>query len=371
MEISKKDARQILEHESTSHAPTSPIWATYINALSEACHKESKTFIAALGTALLAKSVDPQVDPFSLKASTGPQGYSARGLCKDVLAAEAPRIGIDLGVRGREPLNNQPFFAEEKISLNLPVKASGREPLRLLVDALTALHAVTTTKEARTALRTFLALRRTKKHKHSIGAEAGDGLTESALLRNICTFVSADSESGRRAQAVAAGLFDIIFGRERVDTGRIFDPSRRFPGDIVVKLGSHLETTNAPQPEIEAEPHYSPASLACEVRDKPISSNDLYHFVQRVIDHNGTRAVVIAVAPQSPLGREATAAFEWAAERGVRLQLYLGWEKIVRDAMFLAMEGETPGTAYRAIYRRLPEVEVSPAGTIHWESLDK
>lgn len=42
----------------------------------------SKTFIAMLGTALLAKATDSRVDPFALKTRKHRSAYSARSLCK-------------------------------------------------------------------------------------------------------------------------------------------------------------------------------------------------------------------------------------------------------------------------------------------------
>src|SRR5262245_27759407 len=70
----------------------------------------SRTFIAKLGTALLAKATEPRVDPFALKVRDLPTAYSARSLCKDVLVPCAVDAGIHIGTTGREPLNNQPFF---------------------------------------------------------------------------------------------------------------------------------------------------------------------------------------------------------------------------------------------------------------------
>lgn len=373
MRINKEKALRILEEEAGSTAPVPKKWSDRIEALS-AVAEGNKTFIAALGTALLAKSVEPHVDPFSLKDSTGPRGYSARSLCKDVLAANAPRLHIDLGVRGREPLNNQPFFAKNRISENLPVKESGREPLRLLLDALDALDSIKDPEEARAALRAFLVSRRVEAELDEIGTEAGDDLTEYKLLHAIQTFVSEDSESGKRAQAVVAGLLDVEFGSPRVEVGKVFDPSRHFAGDVVVKNKSQTVTPGLLLGvQDAASENYSTSTVAIsyEVRDKPVTANDLYHFAQRVIDHNGKRAVMVAVAPQPPLvAKETNAAIEWAAKRGVRLYVYLGWEQFLRDSLFRAQDGATAGSAYRAIFQRLVQVEVSPEGIKRWELLD-
>jgi hypothetical protein len=217
-----------------------------------------------------------------------------------------------------------------------------------------------------------LVSRRIEAGAYEIGKEAGDNLTESTLLRAIKTFVSENSESGKRAQAVAAGLLDVEFGSHRVEVGKVFDPSRQFPGDVVVR---NKPQAIAPGLLLEAQDsaadNYgtSTVALAYEVRDKPVTANDLYHFVQRVLDHEVKRAVMIAVASQPPLGTEANDAIEWAAKRGVRLYVYLGWEQFLRDSMFRAQDGATPGSTYRAIFQRLAQVEVSSEGVERWELL--
>src|SRR5690348_3791193 len=57
----------------------------------------NKTFVAMLGTALLAKATDERIDALALKARSGPTGYSARTLCTDVLVPSAVRAGVHLG----------------------------------------------------------------------------------------------------------------------------------------------------------------------------------------------------------------------------------------------------------------------------------
>ena len=96
----------------------------------------SKTFIAMLGTALLAKATDDRVDPFALKTRAFPTAYSARSLCKDVLVPCAVEAGIHLGTTGREPLNNQPFFRHERVGPDMAVRPSARPHLLYLCEAL-------------------------------------------------------------------------------------------------------------------------------------------------------------------------------------------------------------------------------------------
>ena len=51
-------------------------------------------------------------------------------------------------------------------------------------------------------------------------------ITAEGLVRAIVALVQTESESGRRAQAVVAGLMDVFAGPERVESGPVKDPSR-------------------------------------------------------------------------------------------------------------------------------------------------
>lgn len=73
----------------------------------------TKTWVVALGTVLLAKSVDSTVDVGSIKSLNTPDGqntFSLRTLGHGVLVPEAVRLGFSIRATCREPLNNQPFF---------------------------------------------------------------------------------------------------------------------------------------------------------------------------------------------------------------------------------------------------------------------
>ena len=70
MKISKEKAKKILFEEAdlAKKGKIDPVWKKQIQKFSEVCETTSKTHIAFLGTALLAKSVDIKVDVFSVKA---------------------------------------------------------------------------------------------------------------------------------------------------------------------------------------------------------------------------------------------------------------------------------------------------------------
>ena len=53
---------------------------------------------------------------------------SADSGCHSVLVPAAAELGISLGVTGREPLNNQPYFRMTRLGDNQPVHAGGPLP---------------------------------------------------------------------------------------------------------------------------------------------------------------------------------------------------------------------------------------------------
>jgi len=321
--IDKVRALAILEEESASAASgdVSDDWIERIRDLERACAGSNLTFFAALGTAMVAKVVDLEVDVFSLKAGASERGYSARSLCKDVVAAHAPRLGIDLGVTGREPLNNQPFYAEERISADLPVRKGAREALTLLLQTITALESIRSEPEARLALRSFLQVRR-RDDSRWLPAERGDTvLTLEALSTLVMEFVGLESEFGKRAQAVVAGVLDVAFGEDRVVTSRIHDPDRHFPGDVGV----------------------------------------------RVLEHELPHAGIVAVAGGQAV-EELEPGVAWAAERGLLIATYTSWRQFVRDVLFWSPHHlrDAVRIAHRTIFTRARELEVSEQGLEWW-----
>ena len=147
MKIDKERAREILHADVAASQDefVSLHWASLVKNVVDACEGGSRTHIAALGTALLAKATNLHVDVFALKVKGGGKGaYSARSLAKEVLAADAPMLGLDLGVTGREPLNNQPYFRYDRIFPGMDVKATGKRGLVALCAVLEELGRVST-----------------------------------------------------------------------------------------------------------------------------------------------------------------------------------------------------------------------------------
>jgi len=163
VKIDSKTAKTILleEAEQEAQGNIDPTWQERIESFSQICEGTSKTHIAFLGTALLAKSVNIKCDALSVKAGDdSPGACSARGLAHGVLVPLAPKLDINLGVTGREPLNNQPYFRIMRVSRNIPVRGNAQIAIDALIDLLDIINGLKSSNEARTALRAFIHVRR-------------------------------------------------------------------------------------------------------------------------------------------------------------------------------------------------------------------
>ncbi len=83
-----------------------PEWLVRVERIEQA---PSKTYVAALGAALLAKATDDRVDSLSRTKDASERGYSIRGV-GEFMATKATSMGFDLGAPGKWPLNNSPFY---------------------------------------------------------------------------------------------------------------------------------------------------------------------------------------------------------------------------------------------------------------------
>jgi hypothetical protein len=359
IKLDYKVARQVLLQAAAlaDQGRASPRWKEYVRRLSDACMSAPKTHIAFIGTALLARSTDQRIDVHSLHARAKfPGAYSARSLAKDVLVPLSRELRVHLGVTGREPLNNQPYFHNDVVNRQMNVKGNARIALNLVCDLLDELSGIDDRGELLSALAAFLDVRRQywTTARDYFAPETTFAFAD--LLNWIDRFVKADSEGGRRAQAVAAGLMDVVEGDENVETGRINDPDRNFPGDVAAySRGKERKVVRV-----------------LEVRDKELSDSDLRDFGCKAARFGVGRAGILAVAPnQAPL--EFTGAQAEAAAKGVHLELFIGWTAFVRQ-LFFWLRGDAADPvrhAHERIYSRLVELECSAEAQgawLAWES---
>jgi hypothetical protein len=356
VKISKQEAAAVLiaEAKAAVAGPVDPRWRETIEEFSRICDDTTLTHVAFLGTAILAKSTNLAADVWSVKARSKKRGaYSARGLGHGVLVKHAPVLGLNLGVTGREPLNNQPYFQIDRISRRTTVHGKASRALDALCDILDRLEKLPSLKDVRAVLRAFIFVRRQWNPSYGAFTEVSKGLSVEKLIALIEDFVAEDSEGGKRAQAIVAGMMDLYAGKERVITSRINDPDRHLPGDVGVRVAGSTEIWEK----------------VFEVRDKNVEVSDLYHFAQKAMEHSVTEAAVIAVAANQTL-LDAQDVEKWAADRGVSITYFPGWAPFIRQALFWSVVPSPIGvqTLPKHVFARLIELEVSERGVALWSS---
>ena len=357
MTVQPDRAKAMFREEAESQHHPTPEWIEYVEELSRLCAVpgSAMTHLAFLGTAILAKAVDSEVDLYAIKpkhAAGNPNSYSARTLCHSVLVPLSAEYGVNIGVSGREPLNNQPYFRMNSLGDDTPVLGRAQVAFEYMLGLVQRLTAGTS-QQAKDALRAYIVVRR----RYQTIYRVADGLvivTAATLASAISAMVQENSEGGRRAQAAAAGLFDVFAGAERVESGRINDPSRHYPGDVAVRAEDGTW------------------EKAIEVRDKPVSESDVYIFARKCLD-TGVRegAVVLASANQPQLNDASIAT--WAAGVGIGLTLFYGWQVFVDQVLFWAEANRVDAVAAAVvnIEARLIGVEASPEALALWHQLTR
>ncbi len=361
MRIDKDRATSIVREEAacSEEGAADPSWTEKVERLSQFCADGvSSTHIAFLGTVILAKAVSRKADLFAIKpthAGDNPNAFSARSLCHSVLVPLAAELGFSIGVTGREPLNNQPYFRMTRLDDGTPVHPGARRAFDYMVELVRELDASKDEAPARKALRAFIAVRRM--HQPRYIDHAGEATIAPDRLKIVISRLVLDnSEGGRRAQAVVAGMMDAFAGPARVESGRVNDPSRKYPGDVCVRAADDSSVWEK----------------AIEVRDKPVSVTDVQIFGKKCVDLGVREAALVMVSDrQKRLDRESLT--KWANGFGIGLTLFHGWGEFVEQALFWAGQPK-PVAASQAvgfIHQRLVTVEASPAAVSLWRALTR
>lgn len=317
-----------------------------------------KTHMVMLGTLLLAKATNPLADSLSVKKKNNPSkgAYSARGLCHGVLAPKCRDADINLLNTRREPLNNQPYFRIRTLLEDVPLKGRSKplyEELRELAREAANLSA----DGAEAALAAFLRVLLDEMPSYSevYGSQLEFDRVELEELFN--NFISTDSDGGRRAQALTAGLFDAFYGSDDVYVDGVNDPDRRFPGDIAV---------------VEPESESGEPCLAIEVRDKAVNLSDTLHFLDKASAAGIRKVCLIAIDPKQEWDVIAEA-IPRAHDRGTELFIFTSWGPLL-DALILLRLGTAEDFVEQAIVsirERLIEATVQDTTIQEWDGLTR
>jgi hypothetical protein len=346
--ISRKALLRRLERAiqiAESGADLPPEWLDRTRRMGEC---PSRTYIAALGTALLAKATDDSVDALTIKKKAGPRGYSMRGVVA-VLADRASHYGYHLGVTGPEPLNNQPWFGADRIDRFKNIRADVVPFQQDIVRYLRDLNHLSTD-EALSALAAFLRIRldvarALTEQAQALAAETGDEF--GGVLDLLEVFVNQAPEGGRRGQALMAALLDLIY--DDVKLAAINDPTGL---DIAVRRNG--ETI-----------------MAVEVKQKPVGEQAAIHLAEHASELASDKALLAALAPdQAPVDREVVRG-EAAALHGVLTVVVESVREAFEQAVLYSdLSAAEAAAELPSLYlRRMQEHEVSAEGQAYWVDL--
>jgi hypothetical protein len=308
----------------------------------------SRTYVAALGVALLAKATDERVDALTVKRKVSASAYSMRGAAA-VLAGNATHYGYHLGVTGPEPLNNQPWFHGERID-QFRIEDEEVEPFQNnLVRYLRELNGYDCPC-ALLALASFVRVRQrfaaelgaAQSHLEAVGLPGF-----SRLVRVAEEFIRSNPEGGRRGQALVAAVLDLA--NDEVALSAIHDPR---PRDVVVlRDGQDV--------------------LFIEVKQKPVDADTADHLAREAREASVDKALLVALAPdQQPLDREGIRRSTDAAHGVLTLVYETVAELLTQTTIHSSLTaGEIAERLPSSYLRRMQEHGVSEDGQRRWVDL--
>jgi SacI restriction endonuclease len=235
-----------------------------------------------------------------------------------------------------------------------PIQKKSLPAFTYMVELVKELGALEDEAAARAVIRAYIAVQ--KGYQPRYLPRAGEvSITPEQLISAIAAFVSENSEGGKRAQAIVAGLMDVFAGTERVESGRINDPSRNYPGDVCVRALASEQWEKA-----------------IEVGDKPVSENDAQIFAKKCVDM-GVREAAIVMVSDKQTTLNAAALSAWATDFGIGLTLFQGWAAFVDQVLYWSElpKPDAASTAIGLIHERLIIVESSPEAVELWDKLTR
>ncbi|MFI9774621.1 restriction endonuclease, SacI family [Streptomyces sp. NPDC051956] len=300
-------------------------------------HASNATNTPLLGTALLAKATNKDVNALALQTKVH-RGYSARGVAKDVLVPMCVEHEIDLRTTGAEPLNNQPFFAKPQVIKDLipENKLVARRELEYLIQCLEAADYLED-ESAVHALAAFLRVRIEDGNKATVLELQGNALKLPVLSQLARDFINVNREGGRRGQALVAACLDLVHpGMVYADA--INDPSRKVPGDVAIEVPSQPQaSTQETIFPVETTQPLVPADrvvvLSAEAKQKVVTQSEILQFVERLAAAGIGKGLYVAVEPnQADL--EVSELVKKAQERnGIALEVITDPKRLLENAV--------------------------------------
>ncbi|MCW2981112.1 MAG: putative restriction enzyme SacI [Solirubrobacterales bacterium] len=308
-----------------------------------------KTYIAALGGAMLAKATDARIDSLAQDEAAGPRGYSLRRAAE--FLAQQNNDRYDLGAKGRWPLNNRPFLGgPTRIDDFTKISGKARPAYEAFLDALRDLNRIEGA-EALAVLAAFLRVRMAVQEAEREAARAARKLDSNVALEDLVgmadRFVRADPEGGKRAQALAAAVFDCAF--DDVELQPVNSPH---PGDVRVRLDQAIV-------------------LAVEAKQLPVSEDVASELSREAAGLGADLALLFVIADRhAPLDRDRVQR-DALRDDGTLLLVCESVLELIASAAVLSatsaaqVEADLPG----GFAVRMREIEVSKNGQDEWRQL--
>ncbi len=309
----------------------------------------SKTYIAALGAAMLAKATNAQVDSLTRKEEAGPRGYGLRGVA-EFMATRSSRYGYHLGATGKWPLNNRPFNGNHvRIDRFTGIRPADRPYYQDFVRYLQDLNRLDEGK-AQLALAAFLRRRMAfaqalSKQVAAVLATAGVAYAE---VVDIATLFSTEKpEGGKRGQALVAALFDCAY--ESVD----------------------LKSINNPRPLDVRVMHSKQILLGAEVKQVVVDEEDALRVAVEAQQLQCDKALLVAIADKQPLLDRDGLRYDALEDHGVLLEVVHSVpELFALVTLFASATAAVISERFPQVYaERLQEHDVSDEGQARWASL--
>lgn len=307
----------------------------------------SKTYTPALGTVLLARATDDRIDPLSIKAGFGPTTYSLRTLGHEVLVPASRRFGFSIRNTGREPLNNQPFFRYDHMSVIERVRdKSGHARFLAGVRNVNNLSR----DNALAALAAFLRVAIEQAQRLGNYTVDDDILTAQRVIAAVARFLSDRADLPRKVQALVAAAFDVT--HDDVRSRKLNDPSRDYPGDVHAFEDEH-------------------PVLAVEARAKNVSETEVAGFVAACRQADIERAFFVVLAPSHRRLPLAVLRQNALSKHGVLLTIIEHPDDLLFDVFGWSDFDLSVSvrTFVMSVLERLREIEAQDASLAQWVGL--
>jgi hypothetical protein len=269
--------RAMRDARDSGRVPAEPLWTGRIEWLSERIASgdaQGKTYVAAVGAALLAKATDSQVDTLAQSQKGGPRGYSLRSVAERM--QQRVRGTAHLGTLSRWPLNNAPFLRGPARIEQFVVAGYMRPVYEEFKAWMTELDGYAE-QQAYDALVAFLRVRMAAQQAEEAAyaalpaVQAGGRTAE--LLDVLQLWIREDSEHGARGQALVAGVMSLAWSDV----------------EVVAKHNAAPFDVCAPA-----------AGIACECKQAPITSGDVMELARRAAAEDMSAAIYAALAVNQP-----------------------------------------------------------------------